>query len=115
MRSLIISIIVLFTVACGPQTPKEELNVVMEDMIELLNEGDLREFFDGYTNLSDVKDPEKELSPENRKILIDYLGKSLELEPTLSEDDTVAIYNDSSFIRRLRFEKVDGQWLFTGS
>lgn len=111
LRTLTLVMIAILFSACGPQTTQSQLNKTMSEMIVLIDQGKNKELVEKYADLSNFKGRIPNVSEKKMKVLKFHLLKAKKLSPTISENGNLAIYNDPSFKKPLKFIKSKNRWL----
>lgn len=110
IRILFLSIC-LVLVACAEKTPESEIDTTIAKMITLIEQGKNQELLAKYVDFSDAKGPVTDISADKLKELRFYLLRAQEMDPVLSENNSLAVFEGQSFKRPLRFKKIEGKWL----
>jgi hypothetical protein len=110
-KAITLIIITFFFSACSPQTIQSQLNKTMSEMIVLIDQGKNKELVEKYADLSGFKGRIPSVSEKKMKVLKFHMLQAKKLSPTISENGNLAIYNDPSFKRPLKFIKSKNRWL----
>ena len=111
MKYFLILIVTIILGACGPRTPQSELNETITEMLALIDHGKSQELLAKYADFSDARGSIIDIPEDKLKSLKFHLLRTKEMQPRLTESNTLAVYEDSSFERPLRFKKVGQKWL----
>ena len=111
MKNILALPLILLLLACSPQTPQAELHETIDRMLLLIDQGKSQELLAQYADLSDTKGSVTEISESKLKMLRFFLLRAKEMKPVLSENGTLATFNDSSFKMPLKFTKSGDKWL----
>lgn len=111
MRLLLSLMFLLMMANCGLQSEKSEIDRVSAEMISLIDQHKGQELLAKYAYLDNVNYPIYDVSEDKLKEIRFVLLKIQEMNPKLSEDRAIAIYESKAFARPVRFIKHDGKWL----
>lgn len=112
MKKLICALFVFFLTACGgPQTPQEEINATLTDMIEMIDDGEYRPFLEKYLDTTSIKVPLDKIDDERVKQLKPILEEAKTMQPSLSKDKTLAVFKKDSWEYRIKLKKVGDKWM----
>jgi len=111
MKNILIVFVVLIFSACSAKTPQMELNSGINKMILLIDEGNTKELLANHADLSGLKTIPTKISKNKLDRLKAVLLKAKDMKAVLSEDKTMATFNDETFNRPMKFIKVEDKWL----
>ena len=111
MKQLFFAVIALLLVGCSEPTPQSELKANIEDMISLLEDGDVQTLLQEHLDLSDMSIPPTDIPQKKLTELRNYLDQALTLEPDMNQSSTEAVFTIPGLDRPMRFVKKDQRWL----
>lgn len=101
------------TPAQQPSTPQSELESAILNMLSFIDQGKSQELLAKFIDMSEMEEPRTDITDEGMRELRFLLLRTKELSPEFFENESVAIYTDSSFPNSCKFTRINNKWMLT--